>query len=244
MTSRWILPWKVDDKEPTGRRPKARLVVRGYQDPEIDQVSTDSPTLSRDARMLLLQTVASQNWRLQNFDITTAFLRGRADGRELAMEPVPELKQLLHMSEGEICLLEGNAYGRVDAPLLFYKEFRKHLESVGFEAHPLDNCLYLLRNKQNPAVLDGILGTHVDDGIGGGNHNYDVALQKLQKHLPFGSREYDRFRFTGLDMEQLPDYSIRISQKAYIDKIEPIDIPKVRRNQKDDGATPKEVHAL
>ena len=126
----------------------------------------------------------------------------------------------------------------------FTKEFRKHLESVGFEAHPLDNCLYLLRNKQNPAVLDGILGTHVDDGIGGGNHNYDVALQKLQKHLPFGSREYDRFRFTGLDMEQLPDYSIRISQKAYIDKIEPIDIPKVRRNQKDDGATPKEVHAL
>ena len=79
-------------------------------------------------------------------------------GEEVAMEPVPELKQLLHMSEGEICLLEGNAYGRVDAPLLFYKEFRRHLEGVGFEAHPLDNCLYLLRNKQNPAVLDGNFG--------------------------------------------------------------------------------------
>ena len=46
MTSRWILTWKEDDNEPTGRRPKARLVVRGYQDPEIDQVSTDSPPLS------------------------------------------------------------------------------------------------------------------------------------------------------------------------------------------------------
>ena len=244
MTSRWILTWKDDDKEPTGRRPKARLVVRGYQDPELDQVTTDSPTLSRDARMLLFQTVASQNWRLQNFDITTAFLRGRADGRELAMEPVPELKQLLRMSDSEICLLEGNAYGRVDAPLLFYKEFRKHLEAVGFEAHPLDNCLYLLRNKRDPSILDGILGTHVDDGVGGGNHHYDVALEKLQQHLPFGSREYDRFRFTGLDIEQLPDYSIRISQRNYIEKIDPIDIPKLRRNQKEEEATPGEIHAL
>ena len=134
--------------------------------------------------MLLLQTVASQNWRLQNFDITTAFLRGRADGRELAMEPVPELKQLLHMSEGEICLLEGNAYGRVDAPLLFYKEFRRHLEGVGFEAHPLDNCLYLLRNKQNPAVLDGILGAHVDDGRNSNN----TFLSAVESMIVFGSQ--------------------------------------------------------
>lgn len=32
-------------------------------------------------------------------------------------------------------------------------------------AHPLDNGLFLL---QNPKKLDCILGTHVDDGIGGG----------------------------------------------------------------------------
>ena len=81
------------------------------------------------------------------------------------------------MTSDEVLLLEGNAYGRVDAPLLFYKEFRRQLEKVGFEAHPLDNCLFLLRNKTNPEVLDGILGTHVDDGIGGGNHHYENALR-------------------------------------------------------------------
>ena len=56
--------------------------------------------------------------------------------------------------------------------------------------HPLDNCLFLLRNPQNPKILDGILGTHVDDGIGGGNKNFEAALEKLQVNLPFGSREY------------------------------------------------------
>ena len=244
MTSRWILTWKPDPTLPQGRKAKARLVVRGYQDPELDQVNTESPTLSRDARMLLLQVVSSSGWVVQNFDITTAFLRGKSDGRQLAMEPVPELKELLQMDESEVLRLDGNAYGRVDAPLLFYKEFRRQLEKVGFETHPLDNCLFLLRNKNNPEVLDGILGTHVDDGIGGGNQNYERALHELQKVLPFGQREYRKFRFTGLDIEQLPDNSIRISQEAYVHKIEPIEIPKNRRTNKDAAATPSEVHDL
>ena len=219
-------------------------MVRRYQDPELHQVDTDSPTLSRDARMILLQVIASSKWRVQNFDIKTAFLRGKSDGRELAMEPVSELRRLMKLADDEICILEGNAYGRVDAPVLFYKEFRRHLEAVGFEAHPLDNCLYILRNKRDPTKLDGILGTHVDDGIGGGNQNYDAALRELQKQLPFGSQEFDRFKFTGLDIEQLPDFSIKVSQKEYIHRIDPIDIHKERRGQKDASINNHELQSL
>ena len=244
MTSRWILTWKPDPSMPKGQKAKARLVVRGYQDPELDQVSTESPTLSRDARMLCLQMISSMGWVVQNFDITTAFLRGKSDGRQLAMEPVPELQKLLKMTSDEVLLLEGNAYGRVDAPLLFYKEFRRQLEKVGFEAHPLDNCLFLLRNKTNPEVLDGILGTHVDDGIGGGNHHYENALKELQKVLPFGQREFRKFRFTGLEIEQLPDNSIKISQEPYINKIEQIQVPKNRRANKNEMANAQEVQDL
>ena len=244
MTSRWVLTWKMDDKAPGGPKAKARLVVRGYQDPELHQVDTDSPTLSRDARMILLQVIASSKWRVQNFDIKTAFLRGKSDGRQLAMEPVSELRRLMKLADDEICILEGNAYGRVDAPVLFYKEFRRHLENVGFEAHPLDNCLYILRNKQDPSKLDGILGTHVDDGIGGGNHHYEVAIRELQKQLPFGSQEFDRFKFTGLDIEQLPDFSIKVSQKDYIHRIDPIDVNKDRRGQKDASINNHELQSL
>ena len=155
-----------------------------------------------------------------------AFLRGKGDGRELAMQPVPELKELMGLKDDQVCLLEGNAYGRVDAPLLFYKELRLQLEKLHFECHPLDNCLSLLRNTHNPNQFDGILGTHVDDGIGGGNACCEHAVEQLQKALPLGSREYGRFRFTGLDIEQLPDFSIRISQEEYVHKIQPIDVPK------------------
>ena len=244
MASRWILTWKEDPNATSGRKAKARLVVKGFQDPDIGVLCSDSPTLTRDARMLLLQTISSKNWVVQAFDITTAFLRGRSDDRELAMEAPQELKDLMGMTQSQVCLLQGNAYGRVDAPLLFYKEFRKQLENLGFEAHPLDNCLFLLRNPQNPEILDGILGTHVDDGIGGGNQNFEKALEKLQKTLPFGAREYGKFKFTGLDIEQLPDYSIKVMQSRYIHKIQPIDIPKVRRQDTQSLITSQELTQL
>jgi len=194
--------------------------------------------------MLLLQKIASKHWVVQSFDITTAFLRGRSDSRELSMEAPAELKALLGMDNSQACLLQGNAYGRVDAPLLFYPEFRKRLEEIGFEAHPLDNCLFLLRNPENRNQLDGILGTHVDDGIGGGNTRFELALEKLQKTLPFGSREYSRFKFTGLDIEQLPDYSIKVCQSKYVHKISPVNIPKPRRSETSSHITSQELHLL
>ena len=244
MSSRWILTWKTDPNAADGRKPKARIVVRGFEDPELATVSTESPTLSRDGRMAALQTIASKHWQLQSFDITTAFLRGRSDERQLAMTPVQELRELMHLKSEEVCLLKGNAYGRVDAPLLFYKEFRRRLEEQGFEAHPMDGCLFLLRNPTNPKILEGILGTHVDDGIGGGTKFFEEALERLQKHLPFGSREYRKFRFTGLDMEQMPDFSIRVSQENYVMKIDPIDVPKIRRKETETPANPHEVQQL
>ena len=244
LASRWILTWKEDPGQATGRKPKARLVVKGFQDPDIDKLNSDSPTLTRDSRMLLLQTVASMQWTIQSFDITTAFLRGKSDERQLAMEAPPELRSLMGIGKDHVCLLQGNAYGRVDAPLLFYREFKKRLEHVGFETHPLDNCLFLLRNPKDPKRLDGILGTHVDDGIGGGNENFERALDKLQSSLPFGTREQGTFKFTGLDIEQLPDYSIKVNQGKYIHKINPIDIPKPRRVETNSPITSHELQSL
>ena len=99
----------------------------------------------------------------------------------------------------------------------------KSFESAeGFEAHPLDNCLFLLRNKSNPALLDRILGTHVDDGIRGGNQRFNQALEQVQQKLPFGNREFRKFKFTGLNIEQREDHSILINQGEYVHQIDPI----------------------
>ena len=54
LASRWILTWKEDENSEDGKKPKARLVVKGFQDPDIGELASDSPTLTRDGRMLLL----------------------------------------------------------------------------------------------------------------------------------------------------------------------------------------------
>ena len=69
-------------------------------------------------------------------------------------------------------------------------------------------------------------------------------MGELQKNLPFGTREYGRFKFTGLDIEQLPDYSIKVNQGKYIHKIAPIDIPKPRRTEPESLINAQELQQL
>ena len=91
LKSRWVLTWKnieADGDQPASRKAKARLVVLGYQDPQLTNVARDSPTLTKEGRSTILQYIASRQWELTSFDIKTAFLRGKADeSNPLAMEP-------------------------------------------------------------------------------------------------------------------------------------------------------------
>ena len=67
LRCRWILTWKPRD-EPSSdhatkssklqsHKPKARLVVLGYMDPQLTEVPRDSPTLGKQSKMILLQLI-------------------------------------------------------------------------------------------------------------------------------------------------------------------------------------------
>ena len=139
----------------------------GYQDPKLTEVMGEAPTLSKEGRAIVLQTIASKRFHLESLDIKTAFSRGKADeSNPLAMDPPKELRQALGMTDDQVCLLLGNAYGRVDAPLLFYKELSKQLLALGCSRHPLEPCVWMLYIE---GKLRGIVGIHVDDGVCGGD---------------------------------------------------------------------------
>ena len=226
LKSRWILTWKPPEPGEDKKRAKARLVVLGFQDPKLVEVMRDAPTLSREGRATVLQTIASCQFPLSSFDIKTAFLRGKADeGNPLAMEPPPELRKMLKLREDEVCQLVGNAYGRVDAPLLFYKELCKQLRQLGFEPHPLEPCVFILKT--------GVFGESSGDGVCGGDAYFHQKIEELQKVLPFGSRKHQSFVFTGIQLEQFPDHSIRASQCDYIHRIPSIDRGRLRRQDLD-----------
>ena len=109
MRCRWILTWKPTDegdannsKNPQQYVPKARLVVLGYEDPLVHEIPRDSPTMSKLARMLILQFAASKHWNIESFDIKTAFLRGEEhSSRVLGLEPPSELREKMKLAPQE-----------------------------------------------------------------------------------------------------------------------------------------------
>ncbi|CAK8995567.1 Retrovirus-related Pol polyprotein from transposon TNT 1-94, partial [Durusdinium trenchii] len=105
MRCRWILTWKPPESPGGERRAKARLVILGFTDPGISYVPNDAPTLSKDGRMLVVQGVSSFGWDLVSFDVSTAFLKGEGDGRNLGIQAPPEIATSLNMSRTDQCQL-------------------------------------------------------------------------------------------------------------------------------------------
>ena len=239
MRCRWILSWKPAGPSDNpadvsnGQKGKARLVVVGFEDPGVGVIKNDSPTLSKDARQTIVQQVSSYKWDLVSFDISTAFLHGEGDGRLLGIYPPPELQESLGMQETDQCELVGGAYGRVDAPYLWFCKFRDTLVSEGYQQCPLDPCCFTLTSKDEKGHLriHGSLGIHVDDGIGEGDKVFLESLERIRQKFNFGSFEKGCFTFTGIRYKQWDDKSIEYDQIDYIEKIAPIEIPKSRRNQ-------------
>ena len=246
LRCRWILTWKPIDntgedipnqssKSPRTHKAKARLVVLGYLDPKLEEIPRDSPTLNRTSRMILLQAISSCGWQLQSFDVKAAFLQGQPQSdRVMAVDPVPELRQVMNLGPHNVAKLNKSAYGLVDAPFLWFCSLVTELTRLGFEASPFDPCLLVLRepaHSDRAGSLAGFLGVHVDDGVGGGNALYEQKIKELEKKFKFGSYKANAFTFTGVEVTQRGDHSIHLIQGQYIKKINPIQLDVNRKTQ-------------
>ena len=85
---RWVLTNKVvlGEKE---MKAKARLCVKGFQDPDIDDIFTMSPTGGKLTWRLCISLCVQNNWAPNTIDVKTAFLQGKPLDREVYMKPPP-----------------------------------------------------------------------------------------------------------------------------------------------------------
>ena len=56
MDTRWAHTWKPDESKPSGRRAKARLIIKGFTDPDLLDIESHSPTLTREGFVAILQS--------------------------------------------------------------------------------------------------------------------------------------------------------------------------------------------
>ena len=71
-------------------------VALGFTDPG-PHIPNDAPTLSKDGKMWIPQTVASRMRELISLDVAMAFLKGRGDGRNRGIQSLKELASALEI---------------------------------------------------------------------------------------------------------------------------------------------------
>ena len=206
------------DPDDKSRVPKARLVLIGWEDPELGKIATDSPTLRKESKHLALSICAAMRWKVFGADIKTAFLSGDNSQREIYFKPPAELKEWLQLSNDDLFRLEKAAYGLAEAPRAWFLRLSREMREAGLCQSQIDPCLFTLRVK---GKLCGICGIHVDDLLGGGTPAMDAILNKLRAKLPFGDYRTFTIRYTGIEVRQNPNtFEIEIGQEAYVDAME------------------------
>ena len=74
ISLRWVCSLKHNG---SGITPKARVVVKGFEDSEKDHLQKESPTCLRESLRVIISLSVQQKWSLHAIDIKTAFLQGK-----------------------------------------------------------------------------------------------------------------------------------------------------------------------
>ena len=244
LTSRILLKWS---RNPDGSpRAKARLIVRGFADPDTlaGSIETSSPTTTRLSRSMLLSLATTMSWTTWTADVSTAFLQGREQDRKLWVKLPSEALALLGADEDARMLLLKPCYGQIDAPRGWYLEAVDRLRRGGLRQHALDPCAFLIYetdddhfNEHDPIHqqvnslgserLVGMVIMHVDDLLGAGCPNsprYAAVVEQLKENFSFREWKEDLevMEYCGCELQRTPEGGRKLHQGKYFDKVKPI----------------------
>ena len=242
ITARWVLTWKKIEEEgaPVRWKAKARLVLRGFEDPDLLTIQKAAPTASRLSRTILLATSQWLTWDIMCGDVKTAFLSGEEFSREIVVRLPADCAALLGAEAGPCYMrMRKSAYGLADAPLLWYREADRRLGLCGWIRHPIDQCCYMLLDGSNneEKYVCAMLILHVDDFLLGGepkNEKFKEAIKKLKAHFNFGKWDQlgvnSPIKYCGGTIIQGKE-GLELSYEEYMKKVCPLTIQKTRRNE-------------
>ena len=235
ITARWVLTWKWDE-ENNRPKAKARLVLRGFEDPDLFGLEKSAPTAGRIGKLTLMDMATINGWQVVCGDVRAAFLSGAGFEREIVVKLPRDCGPLLGLGSQETAYMKmlKSAYGLADAPLLWFREASKRLERIGFVPMELDKCTFGFYENEE---LKGMVIIHVDDLLIAGcrqSKGFQEILKKLKNAFDFG-------KWDVLDEEKhltycgghvfLKNGKIELSYEQYIKKILPITVPKGRKSE-------------
>ena len=176
---------------------KARLVAGGHrQDRTVYEGKTSSPTVDTAVVMMEAALAASEGRAAATMDFPGAFLQATMPSDQAVFVRIPkDLATVLHMAYPEIygpfytpghkwlfVRLRKAMYGCVQSALLWYQEFVKIFESLGFKVNTYEHCVLNRFGSQGRITVL----VHVDDAFvtAPSERHIDRLVMEIQKLYP------------------------------------------------------------
>lgn len=135
--SKWVFAKKHDEK---GVRYKARLVAKGYAEIEgVHYNHTYAPVVRYSTLRMLLALVMEHDFKLNHFDVKTAFLLGDLE-ETIYMQPAE-----CNM-DGKVARLNKAIYGLKQSARCWYKKFADAMHKMGFKTHEYEPCVFIKKD--------------------------------------------------------------------------------------------------
>ena len=182
ISTRWVCTLK---ETPDGVAPKARLVARGFEEINREELPKDSPTCASESLRMIMAVICQRKWQLNSMDIKAAFLQGKELTRNIYIRPPPEAR-----SQGILWKLKKCVYGLADASLYWYNKVKDTMYQLGAVLSQVDPAVfYWLDDSYN---VMGVLACHVDDFIWGGSEMFSTTvIPSLKAAFQVGREEHD-----------------------------------------------------
>ncbi|CAG2196696.1 unnamed protein product [Mytilus edulis] len=237
ISTRWICSLK-DTSE--GTIHKARLVARGFEEFNRDDIPKDSPTCGTDSLRLVLAILAQRSWKTRTMDIKTAFLQGAEIERKIYVKPPMEAQ-----CKDIIWKLRKCVYGLSDASLSWYNRVKEVLEQCKVSVSKVDPAVFFWKN--NKGSVEGVLTCHVDDFLWGGSKEFEEkVINSIRSTFCVGKEELEEngsFPYVGIELSK-HENDLHLRQNTYQNSLKFIPIEKSRMGVKEELLTKEERELL
>ena len=134
---------------------------------------------------------------------------------------------------GTPMVMKKAAYGLVQAPLQWYRSVCSFMQSIGYHRLKTEPCCWIYVHE---GCVKSTCHAHVDDFMVGGADGclvHQHLMTQLKQKYQWGTWEHTEFVQCGIQVRQLPDYSIEIDQQQFLEDLEEINLSRDRSRTPD-----------
>lgn len=231
-------------------------VALGHLDPDLGSVSRQAGTPGRVAEYLILTMLTAGlngelftsglRWQAWAADAATAFLQGAQDTveRKLPLYLKPPSDGVIKLTQhwkARLYRIRGNIYGLCNAPLTWYREVSKRLESINYRKHSFDACIfYKTTQQEDREEIVSIILVYVDDFLG--IYRQDYPIEEVRSLFRWGSitdlEPYVPVTFKGKELEiqrnEAGRFVLKLTMKKFLNNLSSGSLKRGRQQESQD----------